>query len=58
MLALMLKAFRKDHDISLRSLAKVIGIRYTTVYRFENGQQIEAKALGKIIQWALSTRII
>lgn len=57
MLALMLKAFRRQEEITLRALAKKIGIKHTCLFRFERGQQIESQALAKIINWILSTKM-
>jgi predicted transcriptional regulator len=45
--------YRLFEKISLVDAAREIGISRDAVYRFETGQEIESKALAKIIQWLL-----
>lgn len=45
--------YRLIQQLTLVDAAKEIGISRDAVYRFESGQEIESKALAKIIQWLL-----
>lgn len=40
--------------VSLRKAAREIGIQYSTLHRFERGEDIEASALLKILLWLLN----
>lgn len=44
-----IKAYREQNRISLRKLAKEIGVAYWTLYDFERGDEIGAKPLARIV---------
>lgn len=53
LLARMLAEWRKQREIPIRALAKTIGIEYSSLWRFEQGKEVEGRHLAKIIQWVL-----
>ncbi len=53
-LTLALAAYRLVHKVSIRKLAKDIGVDYTVLWKFEQGRQIESKSWVKIMQWLLT----
>lgn len=57
MLARMLKAYRMHEKLSLRKMARIIGIDHTTLYRFESGDEIASSAWSKIALWVYSKEI-
>jgi transcriptional regulator with XRE-family HTH domain len=53
---LLLKAYRQQEGISLRKLAKIIGVQFSALHRFETGHEIEARHLVRIFKWALTDK--
>lgn len=53
MLSELIKAYREQNRISVRTLAKRIGITYQLLWRFEEGREIESCAWVKIMVWVL-----
>lgn len=54
LLARMVRAFRESERMTVKTLAKRIGVEYTCLWRFENGKQVEARQWVKIVKWALT----
>lgn len=54
----LIALYRKEHSLSVRQMAKVIGVDHTSLWRFEAGEQggITFPNLCKILQWVLNTR--
>lgn len=52
-----LRAYRQRLGISLRALSEEIGVRYTTLHRFEKGKIIMSHSLLKIIAWGYAKEI-
>lgn len=50
-LANILKAYRKAEGLSMRGTAKIVGIDYTALHRFESGRPVSNRNLVKIILW-------
>jgi transcriptional regulator with XRE-family HTH domain len=55
MITYLLRLYRKERKVTVRSLAKEIGIKHTTLWRFENGRGIESPSLARIINWVFSS---
>lgn len=51
----MLRAYREKQKLSLRELARMIGVDFTTLSRFENGKAVTTDAWVAIIKWILTT---
>lgn len=51
LLAALLKAYRTQHGVSVRKLAKVIGISHSSLFKFENGKALESDQLIKVLRW-------
>jgi ribosome-binding protein aMBF1 (putative translation factor) len=49
-----LKFYRLANQLSLRTLAKEIGISYSVLDRFERGTEIESCAWVRIFLWLLA----
>jgi transcriptional regulator with XRE-family HTH domain len=52
-LALLVKAYRKANKISLRKMAREIGIETTALYRFEAGRSLSNDKWTAILVWTL-----
>ena len=54
----LIKAYRKDNAVSLRKLALEIGMDYTVLSRFENGETtgLTIDNFHKILLWVFSRR--
>lgn len=52
----LIKDWRRMREVTIRDAAKIIGISYPTLCRFENGEEIEGTTLSKILAWAMSKR--
>jgi len=50
----LVAAYREQHKISVRKLAREIGVDHTALFKFEKGQRAYSKELARIIIWALS----
>jgi transcriptional regulator with XRE-family HTH domain len=50
-MAKILSAWRIEHELPLRKLAKDMGVEYNVLWRFERGKEIESKHLIKIMWW-------
>src|SRR5690349_19855201 len=46
-----INALRVNRGLSLRQMAKRIGVPHSTLYRFEHGRSIEFTAFAKITLW-------
>lgn len=53
MLPKLVRSYREQHNISVRGLAKIIGVDYSTLFRFECGKEITVSTWVKIVKWAL-----
>ena len=53
----MLKIYRQRYELSLRKLAPEIGIGYATLMRIEQGQDIDAATLLKLINWMTKPQV-
>ena len=45
----MIKAYRKDRGVSLRDLAKEVGIHYSKLHRIENDGLCDLESCAKLI---------
>lgn len=50
----LLKCYRIHEEITIRDLAKEIGIGTATLYRLEQGKDVDGKATFKILIWLSS----
>jgi len=57
MIAYLLRIYRRDNNLTGRELAKIIGIKHTTLWKFENGKDIEGCTFAKIINWVLTAKV-
>lgn len=53
-LSKLIKAYREQKNISLRVLAKEIGVEQTSLFRLERGHSIGNQKWSKIVRWAFS----
>ncbi len=53
MIAHLIRLYRKEHGISLRRLSARMGVGFTVLSRFENGQSIDGENWLKILRWLL-----
>lgn len=58
MITYLLRLYRKERKVTVRSLAKEIGIKHTTLWKFENGRDIESPSLMRIINWILTSKVL
>ena len=49
----VLKSYRYFNGLSVRALAKNIGISYSSLNRIENGSECDSYILAKILVWLL-----
>lgn len=49
----LVRAYRLNEEITLRSLAKEIGVPFTTLARWERGGKVHESILVKILIWLL-----
>ena len=49
----LINAYRKQHKVSVRKLAEVIGVNPTCLFGFERGKSVESPQLLKILKWTL-----
>jgi transcriptional regulator with XRE-family HTH domain len=54
LIAKMLRTWRESQKLSVRQMAKVIGVGHTVLWRFENGQDINSAQWVKIIRHVLT----
>lgn len=54
-LAKLIKDHREKHRLSIRQMAKKIGIRYDALWRFEQGRPIKVHNWVTLIKWVLTT---
>jgi len=52
----MLLAYRKEKKLSLRTLAKRIGVDFTSLSMFERGKRQAGPTWIRIMVWALTTK--
>jgi transcriptional regulator with XRE-family HTH domain len=50
-LGIVLRKYRAIQELSVRQLAKEIGIAFATLSRLENGMAVDADTLMKILVW-------
>jgi transcriptional regulator with XRE-family HTH domain len=50
----MIKAFREANKINVKALAKVIGVSYDALWRFEQGKPIHIRHYTTIVRWVLT----
>lgn len=50
----LLRDWRKFNKLSLRDVAREIGITHSALLRFERGRQTRLESTVKIILWSLS----
>lgn len=55
MIAHLLSLYRKEHRLSIRELAKIIGVGHTVLWRFERGQSLQNDHWSKIINWLFTS---
>lgn len=53
-----LAAYRKERSLSIRQLAKIIGVVPSTLFRFENDRNLGDKNWAKILVWLLTEESI
>lgn len=53
MLVTLIKTYRQQHGLSLRSMAKITGLSYVTLHRLEKGRPIMSDEWSKLWQWML-----
>lgn len=51
----LLSAYRKQHRMPLRSLAKRLGVGHTVLFRFMNGHEIDAHNYIAIVRWTIAS---
>lgn len=49
----LLQAYRFQEKISVRQMAKEIGVDHTSLWRFEQGESPKHKLFIAILKWAL-----
>ncbi len=54
MIAHVIRLYRLEHRIPVRTLAKKMGIGFTVLYRFENGHPVDSDNWLKILRWLLA----
>ena len=52
--AKVIRAYRESKGISVRAMAKIIGVEHTALWRFEQGRQINTPSWVAIIKWLLT----
>jgi transcriptional regulator with XRE-family HTH domain len=50
----LIQAYREKYHITVRGLAKTIGVGHTILWKFEQGKPVETKAWVKIATWVLT----
>jgi len=50
----MLQTYRNQERFGTREYAKMIGISHATLNRIENGKDVDAKTLLKLIEWVFN----
>lgn len=50
----LIKSWRKDHDISLRSASRQIGLDLNALHRLENGRPCDGANLVKVLKWSFT----
>lgn len=50
----LIHAYRKDQKLSLRTLAREIGIEHNALFRFEAGRELKDAQWIKIMIWMLT----
>lgn len=51
----LLKAYRIHYELNMRTMAKELGVSTATISRIENGKNIDADTLLKLINWLFET---
>lgn len=49
----VLRGWRLHREVGLRALAKEIGISYSTLSRFETGDNVDAETFAKVMMWLM-----
>ena len=49
-------AYREYYQLSIRTLAQVIGISFSTIARIEKGETCDLKSWRKIQEWMLGAQ--
>jgi cytoskeletal protein RodZ len=55
LLAQLIRDHRERHHLSLRAMARKIGIDYSALRRFENGRNIQQCHWSVILKWLFSS---
>lgn len=55
-LSYLLDAWMTHYKISVRKLAKQIGIDFSVLHRFRHGENISDETLARILIWLLNRR--
>lgn len=50
----LMAAYRLQNKISIRKLAREIGVDHAALFRFEKGQRAMSNELAKLLVWVLS----
>lgn len=53
----MLLRYRQSKDLTIRALAKEIGVSFPTLCRIEHGHMADARTLIRILDWLTSPEV-
>lgn len=51
----VIRGYRKAEGLSVRDLAKEIGVEHTVLWRFESGRAVRTALWVKIVKWLLTS---
>ena len=52
----LLDLWMRHHEITVRQMAKEIGIDHTVLHRFRHGEDCTNQTMAKILMWVLSAK--
>jgi transcriptional regulator with XRE-family HTH domain len=47
----LIKSWRKDHEVSLREAAKMMGLDLNALHRLEHGKTCDGENLVRVLKW-------
>lgn len=50
----VVKAYREKRKMSLRQLAKVLGLEHTKLHRFEQGHEAQSPVFAAVVMWLIT----
>ena len=54
MLSKLVAQYRRTQKLSMRALARRIGVSHGTIYRFEHEKPLDGRTYNLILRWLLS----